>query len=155
MDINHIRSSLYLHGEDEDLVEWYYDYLSRRILCIPLHGEELSFVCSQGFPQGGVASAKFWVIAFNPAIEIINRHMVVGQGYADDLAAVYGGRKPDELVVRMQEVLDELVEWGDSCNLLFNPEKTVAVGFTRARTHSFSDALTIHGQPVQYVDVVK
>ena len=81
--------------------------------------------------------------------------MVVGQGYADDLAAVYGSRKPDELVVRMQEVLDELVEWGDSCNLHFNPEKTVAVGFTRARTHSFSDALTIHGQPVQYVDVVK
>ena len=155
MDIEHIRNSLYLHGGEEDLVEWYYNYLSRRILIIPLQGDSASFVCGQGFPQGGVASAKFWIIAFNPAIEIINRHMVVGQGYADDLAAVFGGRKPEVLVPRMQEVLDELVEWGESCNLSFNPDKTVAVGFTRARKYSFDEQLTIHGQPVRYVEEVR
>ena len=155
MDIDHIRNSLYLHGGETDLVEWYYQYLSRRILHIDLHGNALSYECGQGFPQGGVASAKFWVIAFNPAIEIINRHHVVGQGYADDLAAVFGGRKPEELVPRMQEVLDELVEWGESCNLSFNPEKTVAVGFTRARKYTFDDHLVIHGQPIQYVEEVR
>ena len=155
MDIEQIRNSLYLHGGQEDLVEWYYNYLSRRILRISLHGDTLSYVCGQGFPQGGVASAKFWIIAFNPAIEIINRHMVTGQGYADDLAAVFGGREPDVLIPRMQEVLDELVEWGESCNLSFNPDKTVAVGFTRARRHVFEQQLTIHGQPIQYVDQVK
>ena len=32
------------------------------------------------------------------AIEIINRNIIVGQGYADDLAAMYGGRKPEELI---------------------------------------------------------
>ena len=53
------------------------------------------------------AFPKFWVIAFNPAIEIINRHHIVGQGYADDLAAVFGGSKPEDLVHRLQEVLDE------------------------------------------------
>ena len=155
MDIEQIRNSLYLHGGQEDLVEWYYNYLARRILRISLHGDRLSYVCGQGFPQGGVASAKFWIIAFNPAIEIINRHMVVGQGYADDLAAVFGGREPDVLIPRMQEVLDELVEWGESCNLTFNPDKTVAVGFTRGRKYTFDQQLTIHGQPVQYVDQVR
>ena len=155
MDIEHIRNSLYLHGGQEDLVEWYYNYLARRTLQITLHGDTLSYVCGQGFPQGGVASAKFWIIAFNPAIEIINNHMVVGQGYADDLAAVFGGRKPEILIPRMQEVLDELVEWGDSCNLSFNPDKTVAVGFTRARKYTFDQVLTIHGQPVRYVDEVR
>ena len=155
MDIEHIRNSLYLHGGQDDLVEWYYNYLARRVLQITLHGDTLSYVCGQGFPQGGVASAKFWIIAFNPAIEIINRHMVVGQGYADDLAAVFGGRKPEILVPRMQEVLDELVEWGDSCNLSFNPDKTVAVGFTRARKYTFDLDLTIHGQPVRYVNEVR
>ena len=155
MDIEHIRRSLYLHGGQEDLVEWYYNYLARRILQIDLHGDTLSYVCGQGFPQGGVASAKFWIIAFNPAIEIINNHMVEGQGYADDLAAVYGGRKPEVLIARMQEVLDELVEWGESCNLSFNPDKTVAVGFTRARKYTFDQVLTIHGRPVQFVDEVR
>ena len=155
MDIEHIRNSLYLHGGQTDLVEWYYNYLSCRILSITLHGDMIQYKCGQGFPQGGVASAKFWIIAFNPAIEIINNHMVVGQGYADDLAAVFGGRKPVELIPRMQEVLDELVEWGESCNLSFNPDKTVAVGFTRARKHTFDEQLTIHGQPIQYVEEVR
>ena len=155
MDIEHIRNSLYLHGGQDDLVEWYYNYLARRVLTITLHGATLDYVCGQGFPQGGVASAKFWIIAFDPAIEIINRHMVVGQGYADDLAAVFGGRKPEILIPRMQEVLDELVEWGESCNLSFNPDKTVAVGFTRARKYTFDTQLTIHGQPVRYVDSVR
>ena len=155
MDIEHIRTSLYLHGGQTDLVEWYYNYLSCRILSISLHGDLIQYKCGQGFPQGGVASAKFWIIAFNPAIEIINRHMVVGQGYADDLAAVFGGRKPAELVSRMQEVLDELVEWGESCYLSFNPDKTVAVGFTRARKYTFDHHLTIHGQPIQYVEKVR
>ena len=96
MDINHIRNSLYLHVGEEDLVVWYYNYLSRRVLHINLHGCDVAYVCGQGFPQGGVASAKFWIIAFDPAIENINRNMVVGQGYRDDLAAMYGGRKPEE-----------------------------------------------------------
>lgn len=101
MVIEHIRNSLYLHGGEEDLVEWYFNYLSGRILLIPLQGDSVSFVCGQGFPQGGVASAEFWIINFNPAIKIINSHMVVGLGYADDLAAVFGGQKPEVLVPRM------------------------------------------------------
>ena len=155
MDIEHIRTSLYLHGGETDLVEWYYNYLSCRVLSIGLHGDLIQYECGQGFPQGGVASAKFWIIAFNPAVEIINKHMVVGQGYADDLAAVFGGSDPADLVPRMQRVLDELVEWGESCNLSFNPDKTVAVGFTRARKYSFDDHLTIHGQPIQYENEVR
>ena len=52
-------------------------------------------------------------------------------------------------------MLDELVEWGELCNLSFNPDKTVAVGFTRARKYDFEINLTIHGQPVQYVNEVR
>lgn len=52
-------------------------------------------------------------------------------------------------------MLDELVEWGESCNISFNLDKTVAVGFTHARKHSFDEQLTIHGQPVRYVEEVR
>ena len=44
-----------------------------------------------GFPQGGVCSAKFWIIAFNEAIEIINEYGVTGQGFADDYGPMIGG----------------------------------------------------------------
>ena len=155
MDINHIRSSLYLHGAEEELVEWYYQYLAHRVLHVPLHGESKTFVCGQGFPQGGVASAKFWVIAFNPAIEIINRQFTLGNGYADDLSVVFGGSHPDDLVPRMQRVIDELVQWGESCNLRFNAEKTVMVGFTRCTAVSFDNPVFMNGVPLKFVDTAK
>ena len=155
MNIDHIRHSLYRHGGEEDLVEWYYNYLSYRVLHVNLHGQSRSFICSQGFPQGGVASAKFWIIAFNPAIEIINRQFTVGNGYADDLSVVFGGNDPDPLSVRMQRVIDELVTWGLTCNLRFNPEKTVMVGFTRAVRKSFTVPVYMQGVPLKFVDSVK
>ena len=155
MDIEHIRASLYRHGGDEDLVEWYFGYLSHRILQIDLHGDSLTYLCSQGFPQGGVASAKFWIICFNPAIEIINRQFTFGNGYADDLSVLFGGNHPDDLTIRMQRVIDELVAWGETCNLRFNPDKTVMVGFTRGWKRKFTQPVFMRGQPLKFADTVK
>ena len=41
-----------------------------------------------GFPQGEVCSAKFWIIGFDPAMDIINSNGIFGQGFADDSAAL-------------------------------------------------------------------
>ena len=40
-----------------------------------------------GFPPGGVAAAKFWLIAFKSAVEIVNRAGVYSNAFAYD-----GGR---------------------------------------------------------------
>ena len=134
IDIEHIRNSLYKHSGKTDLVEWYYHYLSHRKLIIQLHGDRVDLWTRVGFPQGGVASAKFWLLAFDPAIQIINSTFVEGNGYADDCCVVFGGRKPEILIHRIQRVLDRLVEWGRTCGLRFNPDKTIVVNFTRNLT---------------------
>ena len=131
IDISHIRSALYKHGGDVDLVEWYYHYLSHRLLTLNLHEQSIQIRTSVGFPQGGVASAKFWLIAFDPAIRIINSEFVEGNGYADDCCVIFGGRKPSVLVQRLQRILDALVDWGRTCGLRFNPDKTIVVHFSR------------------------
>ena len=131
IDIDHIRNSLYEHGGDVDLVEWYYHYLSHRLLTLNLHGQSIQLRTSVGFPQGGVASAKFWLIAFDPAIRIINSEFVEGNGYADDCCVIFGERKPSILVQRLQRILDALVAWGRTCGLRFNPDKTIVVHFSR------------------------
>ena len=154
MDPDHIRNSLYLHGGDDDLVEWYYGYLKSRILRLNLHGDELARKATTGFPQGGVASAKFWLIAFDPAISIINSSFIEGNGYADDCSAVFGGREPEILVVRLQRMLDNLVAWGRSCNLSFNVEKSVVMFFTRTQV-TCDLPITINGTPLSYVDTVR
>ena len=123
ISIDHIRASLYKHEVDADLVEWYFHYLSNRVLQVKLHGDELRLHHFTGIPQVGATLALFWTIAFNPAIEIINMDDINGNGYADDCAALLGGSNIDHLVPRMQLMLDILVALGLTCGLHFNPQK--------------------------------
>ena len=51
---------------------------------------------------------KFWIIAFNEAIEIINKLGVYGNGFADDCVALLGGDKLDPIMSRLQKVVWEL-----------------------------------------------
>ena len=153
ISIDHIKNSLLRHGGTPDMVEWYYSYLGRRYLEAELHGEKAQLTTGTGFPQGGVCSAKFWLIAFNEAINIINTGSVVGNGYADDCSALIGGDHPDNMIDAMQSVLDRLVTWGNSCGLRFNPQKMVAVMFTRA-TRSFDRLVRMDGQLIPYSDTV-
>ena len=127
----HIRKSLLKHGGHPDLVEWYFNYLNHRELHFNLHNESKHLSTNIGFPQGGVCSAKFWLIAFNPAIKIINNLFVQGNGYADDLCVLIGGRDHQFMIMQINRVLRKLVIWGESCNLRFNPSKTVAINFSR------------------------
>ena len=151
ISIDHIRTSLYNHGVDQDVVEWYYHYLSNRVLQLHLHGDTLKLLHFTGFPQGGAASALFWTIAFNPAIEIINMDDINGNGYADDCVALLGGGSVDNLVPRMQMMLDILVAWGLSCGLHFNAQKTVAMVFSRSQK-VFESFLVVNGRDIMYSD---
>ena len=80
----HIKASLLKHGADPDLAEFCYNYITHRHLTTTIGGYTHTITVGIGFPQGGVCSAKFLIIAFNEAIEIINEYGVTGQGFADD-----------------------------------------------------------------------
>lgn len=136
------------------MVGWYYNYLKKRHLLFSHQGDTFEVETNLGFPQGGVCSAKFWLIAFDPAIHIINKHGIEGNGYADDCAAVFGGPDMDTIQRRMQRMLDNLVVWGESCNLRFNPTKSVAMIFDRGRKNP-SCQLNLGGVPMMFVDSVK
>ena len=99
------------------MVQWYFNYISHRDIEITMHGVISLFSTGIGFPQGGVCSAKFWLIAFDYAIKIINRYNIEGNGYADDCSALYGGPRLDHALKRLQKMLDELTQWGKTCGL--------------------------------------
>ena len=79
-----IKEKLLEHGGDEKMVHWYYEYINHRNIHADVKGEKSVITTGQGFPQGGVCSAKFWIVAFNEAINIINEHGATGNGFADD-----------------------------------------------------------------------
>ena len=153
ISIDHIMQSPLAHNGDPDLVEWYYSYLQKRFLKIELPGDTVRLTTGTGFPQGGVCSARFWLIAFNTAIGIINSKEIVGTGYADDCSALIGGDLTDNMIDSMQSKLGRLVTWGESCNLHFNAQKTVVVMFTRA-TCSFDREVRMDGNLIPYSNSV-
>ena len=73
---------------------------------------------------------------------------------ADDCSALYGGPRLDHALKRLQKMLNELTEWGRSCGLKFNPEKSIAVIFTRRRKQP-PFALTIDGKEIEFKQEVK
>ena len=100
-----------------------------------------------GFPQGGVCSAKFWIIAFDPAIEIINSDGIFGQGFADDCAALIGGEDLNAMTLKMYADLNKLVTWGATCGLKFNPSKTVLLHFkNNAKRRQTSPKIIMNNQ---------
>ena len=127
----HIKSRLLRHGCPEEVAEWYYGYLTHRVIFIEGKHDQYRSIIGKGFPQGGVCSASFWAIAYNEAVEILNSRGLTGKVYADDSCALIGGTDLAYMFHRMNQVLMQLQEWGHKCGLKFNPSKTEAVLFSR------------------------
>ena len=153
ISIDHIKQTLLDHNGDRELVEWYHSYLGTRYLSVELHGDKNHLTTGTGFPQGGVCSARFWLIAFDEAIRIINSGGIVGVGYADDCGALLGGTHSHNMVEKMQTMLEKLVRWGASCGLHFNPQKTVAIMFSRS-TRTFHRLVRMEGELIPFSDTV-
>ena len=150
----HVRQALLKHGGDPEMVQWYYNYITHRDIEIDMHGEQRCFSTGLGFPQGGVCSTKFWLVAFDYAIQIIKRYMIKGNGYADDYCALYGHRRLDYALKRLQNMLNDLTNWGKTCGLKFNPEKSIAVVFTRRKKQP-PFKLRIDGGEIEFRSEVK
>ena len=110
--IDHIRDALLAHGGLADAVRWYHGYLGERHLEVSLQDETVMAHTGTGFPQGGVASAVFWLVAIDKAIRIINKYGIEGNGYADDCSALISGNNVTHMIQKMQKMLDELTAWG-------------------------------------------
>ena len=127
-----------------------------------INGITQAITTTTGFPQGGVCSAKFWIIAFNQAIEMLNQRGVYGIGFADDCAASLGGNNLHQQMSRIQKVVTDIEEWGIQNGLVFKALKTEVVIFTRARLKDaeYSNRLLIgnnridFGQSVKYLRVM-
>ena len=94
------------------MIEWYNNYITHGNIKITINETTIDRTIYTGFPQGGVCSAKFWIIAFDAAIEIINEHGIQGHGFADDSRAMIAGTNLHHMMSRMQKMIYRLTDWG-------------------------------------------
>ena len=104
-----------------------------------------------------MCSAKFWVIAYDDAVDILNEHRVFGQVFADDSIAMKGGKNLHQMMSRIQKVVAELEKWGEERGLKFNASKTVVIVFTKSRlkTQDYPNKLLVGNKPVEFSNSVK
>ena len=96
----------------------------------------------------GVCSAKFWVIAYDDVVLILNEHRIFGQVFADYSIAMKGGKNLHQMMSRIQN----LEEWGKERGLKCNASKTVVVIFTKARLKEseYPNKLLVSCEPVEF-----
>ena len=104
-----IKQALHNHNLDDKLVDWYYNFLTHRHLITEHNGVTYEGNIGIGFPQGGVCSAKFWIIAFNEAINIINQFGALGIGFADDCCILLHRKHINHAMSLIQRIVDQLV----------------------------------------------
>ena len=157
IDPDKVKASLIQHGGEHNMVQWYYNYIKHRNLHINVKGHKKQLSTDTRFPQGGVCSAKFWIIAFNEAIEILNTHGVYGNGFTDDFVALIGWENLDQMMSRMQKVVTKLEHWGQKYGLVFNPSKTEVIIFSKAQRieRKAPNKLIVGRQEIQYTQQAK
>ena len=132
------------------ITNWYFNYLTHRNVKTKYNNEEATGTIATGFPQGGVCSAKFWIIVFDKAIDIINQYGVKGTGFADDCILLLHRSNPQHAVDIIQRVINELVIWGEKAGLKFNPQKTVAIIFTRSNKLELPNKIKMYNTEVDF-----
>ena len=94
------------------MVDWYYELLRHRNLQTIYENFVLEVTTYVGFPQRGVCSAKFWIIAFNEAANGVS-----GKLFVDDKNGLIGGTDVEYMVQRLNRVCRNLSQWGKICGL--------------------------------------
>ena len=78
----------------------------------------------------------------------------MGQGFADDLSMIHGGKDLNHITNTLQLLIKQLQNWGSDCGLKFSPEKTVAVLFN-SKGREIARPMKIDGRKIKYVREVK
>ena len=105
------------------MIRWYMNFLKNRYSIAEVLGiiKTIRPVC--GTPQGGVLSSRFWNLAFDPLLKLLNDNSPCSPvGFADDGALCFRGIDPNTLVDNAQIKLNQAIEWGAQNGLSFCPD---------------------------------
>ena len=137
------------------IINLYQNILAGRKISAELQGEMSSRIPMRGSPQGGVLSPLIWNLIMDTILSKFRCRAVKVVGYADDIILLIGGKDPGTLVDQMNVALKEVLNWGDANGLIFNPEKTSMVRFSRAKKFSTWRKVKMNGECLSYEDSMK
>jgi hypothetical protein len=143
-------------GIEPSICKWYTQYLENRIAHGVVKNCKVTHYVDKGVPQGGTLSTHGWAIPADDALKAVRALQIAVEviGFADDMNAIATGPEPIALISLIQQALNTLVEWADSCGLKFSTEKTAPMIFSRRKTTGFPK-IKLYGKEIDYVNETK
>ena len=124
-----IITALHNHGVNHILI---INLLGQRQVIYSLKGISLLKYIIKGTPQGGVLSPLLWNIVINSLLTTLRNVLLqpdVMQGFADNLVSLVTGQNLDDLMEKMQAIVNIINNWCIANGLELSTDKTILVLF--------------------------
>ena len=133
VDHDILISKLSHYGIRGIALDWMKSYLTNRKQFVSVNGVDSSHnIIKYGVPQGSILGPLLFVIYINdiPSICLLSKFIL----YADDANIIISAPTIEEVHIRTQKLIDNLIKWVDSNGLALNIEKTKFMIFSRSET---------------------
>ena len=148
-----IEKGMREHGVDEDCIQWFVNFLNKRITTV--RGQRKQFRLNKGTGQGGVLSPTVWNYIMDTFLALFDRGRTEAFAFADDGALIIIANNIKTATRLMQKALNKVCLWAQQKRLTFSAQKSVAVVFTRKKDNVLPRALKLNGTPLKVVKEVK
>ena len=129
----HVLKQLKFYNFSGCLPLYIKNFLYNRSIKVRANGEEsVSRNLDMGIPQGSSLSGTLFLIAINSINTCIKSYMYKSF-FVDDARISYVTKSLEQAQDRMQQVLNNLISWGDKTGFNFSESKSVVMIFTNKR----------------------
>ena len=153
IDHNILLAKLNKYGIRGIANKWIENYLFDRSQAVKYRNatsEDLMIKC--GVPQGSILGPLLFLIYINDLPNIIPQLFSIL--FADDTSVFISGKNIQDLTIRLNSQLKELVKWLECNRLSLNVAKTNFMLFSR-KTHTETPHIEINGQKINKVNHLK
>jgi hypothetical protein len=121
-------------GVEGRLIRWFEAYLNNRTQKTVVNGKTSEAkVIEAGFPQGSILGPLLFLLYIDDLIQEVDIGIRL---YADDATLYTEYVNADTATEKMNGNLEAVMTWAEKWKVLFNPDKTVSMNFSRKRQPS-------------------
>jgi hypothetical protein len=153
-----IKDAMEKHSFDDTIKAWHGHYLKNSQCAATLGTTQVKADLDGGSPQGGVSSPVVgWSLAFDDLLNAYNTSSTLAIGFADNACFVQAGIDLSTVMRQAQWAMDRAVQWAFDRGLLFCPNKTAMLLFTRKakKSYNITKKLKLYGKEIEPTRDVK
>ena len=127
-------------------------YLSGRSQCVSIDGNKSTLLpVTSGVPQGSVLGPLLFLLYANDLNYLLNEYNKIL--FADDTTVVCSSENPEQLLDKLRNVMNKIIDWSNYNKLSLNCDKTKLMIFTNRKIEI--PPLIVKNREIEQVDCYK